>query len=91
MALLTTPTIHRNGSGKGELLHALTAANNALGQALVALAATVPNARDYYPQGPAAVRRAGAEHESRMMRVQGVRAEIVAIMDAVLDARGDGT
>jgi hypothetical protein len=80
---MRTPTIHLNGSSKQHLLDAYCAAGDTLLQAMDALVAAAPNARDYYPQGPTAFVEAVAEHDARIMKVRAVYAEIAALIDAI--------
>lgn len=79
----TIPTIHDNGTKKADLLFALTTADEMLDKAAAALAATGPNARDYYPQGPGAFDKAAAEHETRMRQIGKVRADLQEIVNAI--------
>ena len=80
---LTHPSIHLNGSSAETLLEAYTKAYEALVTAHGMLRATVPNARDYYVQGPNAHAQAYSEHQDRMARVNEVRAEIETLMEKV--------
>lgn len=77
------PTIHLNGTSKDALLHAFTAADEALAKAGKALAETAPNARDYYPQGPDAYGKAADEHDARMMALGKMRADICEVVNAI--------
>lgn len=63
---MTLPTIHLNGTSLQALMDANDKAYRALGEAMEALAQAAPNGRDYYPQGPDALRAAISEHETRM-------------------------
>jgi hypothetical protein len=80
------PTIHINGTSRERLLEGLVAANDALLKAQQAVAETAPNARDYYPQGPDAIRAAEREHYSRLTRIINVRQELEEIAEAICDA-----
>jgi hypothetical protein len=73
---MTKPTVHLNGTSRESLRRDFEAAQRALMEALTALAAMSPNARDYYPQGPGAFDRADDEHQSRMDRVRRVLEEV---------------
>jgi hypothetical protein len=55
------PTVHLNGTSGQALLDAATDARTAVEAAVVKLRAVYPNARDYYPQGPAAIGQAQDE------------------------------
>lgn len=70
------PTIHNNGTSQDDLVEQLTAVNGYLMDALAAMLSAPPNGRDYYPQGPDAMARAGAAHRDRMDRIADVMAEI---------------
>lgn len=80
------PTIHINGTSRERLLEGLVAAIDALLKAQQAVAETAPNARDYYPQGPDAIRAAEREHYSRLTRIINVRQELEEIAEAICDA-----
>lgn len=77
------PTIHINGTSRERLLEALVNANDALIRAQMAVAETAPNARDYYPQGPDAIRHADREHLARMQKLIDVRQELEDIAEAI--------
>jgi hypothetical protein len=70
------PTIHMNGTSKAALARGYDKASNALRDALEAMSAAGPNARDYYVQDPAAFTRAAEEHEARCAKVREALAEI---------------
>lgn len=80
------PTIHRNGSDREVLLKQNSEARAALRKTLDALAAMAPNARDYYPQGPAAFPQAQREHEARMKQVRDMAADLMAQAIAIREA-----
>lgn len=75
------PTIHLNGTSKGELLRQLQDAVIAIGDAEIAVQRACPNGRDYYPQGPDAINAALDEHRARMARLRSVREELEAIAE----------
>jgi hypothetical protein len=79
------PTVHLNGTSREELCLLLDKANIALLAAYVAVSATAPHGRDYYPQGEEAFVKATAEHRSRLRRIREVQDEIVAIWNGVYD------
>jgi hypothetical protein len=83
---LTFPTVHMNGTGRQDLLDQYLTAANAVTAARHALHDTYPNGRDYYPQGPEAIQHAMNEHEARLERLAAVRAELLALAEAVADA-----
>jgi len=87
---LAMPTIHLNGSSPNRLLEELMEAHHALAVARDMLAGAAPNARDYYPQGDDAFRRARTEHNARiaaLVEVIGEIAEIAEAIDAQAGAR----
>lgn len=87
---LRIPTCHLNGSPKTHLLEAYLAAHNAVLAAIDALTKqTWPHGRDYYvqPEWPGdklpsnpAIHLALRQHESRLERLQSVRAELEEIV-----------
>lgn len=74
------PTVHLNGSSRAALTDPLIDATKALYSAIEALEGASPNARDYYPQGPDAIREATSEHVARLQKLTSVRAELHAIL-----------
>jgi hypothetical protein len=73
---ITKPTIHRNGTGKDELMESLLNAMEAINNAIKALNKTSPNGRDYYPQGDDAIRVAGQEHKARIKQLETINKEL---------------
>ena len=82
------PTIHLNGTSKERLIESLCNASNALNDAYSALKETAPNGRDYYPQGPQALKQATDEHMLRLRKLDAVKAEIDALTLAI-DQQGN--
>jgi hypothetical protein len=82
---IAVPSIHLNGSGKEHLLNEVTEAGSALHAAIDALYAATPNGRDYYTQGPDALRQALAEHTSRLSRLESVLKELQQLAEAIDD------
>jgi hypothetical protein len=87
---VTPPTIHLNGTSPGELTHTLQAASDLLWATIKAVTDTAPNARDYYPQGPAAYGDALTEHIGRVQRLTDVRAELIEL-ERLIDAQARTT
>ena len=81
--MLTLPTVHLNGTSRTDLFNAISVALDALAEARVALQATAPNGRDYYPQGEMAIRQATAEHVARLRMLETVYAELYAVAEHV--------
>lgn len=79
------PTIHLNGTSSERLIDALCDASAALDAAYVAIKQTAPNGRDYYPQGPDALRIATEEHSARLRAVDAVKAEIDQLTCAIAE------
>lgn len=79
------PTVHMNGTSKAELLDTLGEASEALDAAYRAVKQAGPNGRDYYPLGPGEMARAVTEHESRLLRIDDLKAEIEALMNGIDD------
>jgi hypothetical protein len=77
------PTVHLNGTSREMLVDQLSDAAQAVHAAGRELALATPNGRDFYPQGPAAIGRALAEHNDRMLRLQSVARELEEIAQAV--------
>jgi hypothetical protein len=85
-ANVVLPTVHSNGTSKGELLKQLEDAGRACRQAVRALSEAAPHGRDYYPQGPDAFRQARADHDKRVEAVSKVYEEVMAVYDGVSEA-----
>lgn len=85
---MKAPTVHLNGTGRDALMEQQADVCNALAVALKVMAHAVPNARDFYVQGPDAFGVAMEEHRSRVLAVERVRAEHVAIHEAIAGGTG---
>lgn len=81
--MLTLPTIHLNGTSKAELFETYFTALDAIASARVALQASAPNGRDYYPQGDNAIRQATADHVARLRLLETIYDELHAIAEHV--------
>jgi hypothetical protein len=79
------PTIHMNGTSAEALADALVVALEKLWEAQKALAEAGPNARDYYPQGPAVTQLALEQHRKREEQLQDIRTDLATVLDSVLD------
>ena len=78
------PTLHLNGTAGADLQSLQTDAMLALSDAIKALQAAGPNGRDYYVQRDVtAFAQAQQQHEDRLARLWAVRAELVAISEAI--------
>lgn len=80
---MMTPTIHLNGTSRDALVSAYLIAIHRIEGALSAMRDTVPNGRDYYPQGAGAIEMAIAEHLRRMKAIEAVRDELAQIAEAI--------
>jgi hypothetical protein len=83
--LIASPLVHLNGSGAASLTAGYEAASSALREALTALEATAPNARDYYQKGDSAFREAAREHSARVAAIRAVLDELCAIHSDITD------
>ena len=86
MGSIAKPTVHLNGTGAETLMRQFEKAGQALRAALQALRDAAPNGRDYYPQGPNALRKAQEDHEARLQRLDAVLREIKELYEHVLDS-----
>ncbi len=73
------PTVHLNGTSKADLVKQYAEARLAVRNAIEALAAANPNARDYYPQGDRAYSAAAKQHARRIQLLAEVSEELSAI------------
>lgn len=80
------PTIHRNGTSKGELDEQYMTAARAVQDAIRAVQAASPNARDYYVQGPEAAQAAIREHSKRLELLNTVLMDLQAIWEHIVEA-----
>jgi hypothetical protein len=81
------PTIHLNGTGHDDLLKQAETVYRAAGELLDALSNACPNGRDYYPQGDNAIHTAIQEHSERMVAVEKIRDDMLALADNVYENR----
>jgi hypothetical protein len=80
------PTVHVNGTAYEVLLEQNLNAASTVRKAIEALRQAAPNGRDYYPQGPAAIRAAMKQHVQRVRRLQSVYDELERIAELIADA-----
>lgn len=80
-AKLTLPLIHLNGSGVENLSNLNRKAAGAIETAIRALTDASPHARDFYPLGDDAYRKARAEHEARLDALQAIFDELITIAE----------
>jgi len=85
MSNLSIPTVHLNGTAQAELIEQLSVAAVAVSEAMRALNNASPNGRDYYPQGPAAITKALADHSARIKAMDDIHAELIEIAMAIDD------
>ena len=85
---LIVPTVHLNGTSRGELLQQLEVAYGKVQDARDALVEAAPNGRDYYVQGPDALQRANDEHLGRVQRLNDVLSDLQTLLQAVFDQAG---
>lgn len=60
------PTVHLNGTSREALFDGFIEAHRAITEARKAIQAIYPNGRDYYTQGPYALRSAENEYDARL-------------------------
>ena len=84
---MKTPTVHLNGTSRQALLDGYSEAHRLLEEARKAMAETAPNGRDYYPQGPDAIRLATIEHGERMAKIEALMDDLMTLYCAV-EAQG---
>lgn len=90
---ITKPTVHLNGTSAESLMEGYESAARKLGEAFDAVAATAPNARDYYVQGDSAYERARSEHADRVTKLRELMEEISQLyfhVEEQKDARARG-
>lgn len=80
------PTIHSNGTSPEMLRRGYSEARLAVDAAIRALENIEFNARDYYPQGPAAWRQARQEMQGRFDHLRMTAAELATLEEHVQDA-----
>lgn len=78
------PSVHLNGDSREELYRINRAAYDAADKLIDALAEAGPNARNWYTQGPDAMSKAVAQHRSRLLRAEGIKAEMMEIVHALI-------
>jgi hypothetical protein len=84
---MTFPTLHLNGTSYDELFERADAACNTLYEAVMALRATAPNARDYYIQRGAAFAAAQQEHSDRVNRVSQALGEMQSLRENLMEQK----
>ncbi|HEX6732009.1 MAG TPA: hypothetical protein VF074_18475 [Pyrinomonadaceae bacterium] len=80
---MRVPTIHINGTSVTDLSAAYAEAYTMMNRAIEVVDQTVPNARDYYPQGDTAYSEARCEHTERMRKLVSVRNDMLTLFEAV--------
>ena len=82
--MTTLPTIHLNGTGAESLFNEYGNAWRALKAAREALAQTTCNARDFYPQGPAAFSQARSERDEALQKLREVKTYIEEVLMGIM-------
>jgi hypothetical protein len=77
------PTIHLNGTSKAALVDDLCEASAAIDAAYQSLKKCAPNGRDYYPQGPDALKAATDEHMGRLRALDAVKSDVDQFLIAI--------
>lgn len=83
---MTIPTIHGNGTSRGDLEKQVTDAAHAIRDAQDVLRHAAPNGRDYYPQGPEVFEQARNEHDARQAKLAEVYDELVELYEGIYKA-----
>ena len=83
------PTIHSNGTALTTLLTDIGTALETGRAFRHALAATMPNGRDFYPQGGDAMLVAMHEHNKRVRDVDACLRELMDIAEQIVDQKPD--
>jgi hypothetical protein len=78
------PSVHLNGDTRAELLRINRAAYDAAEKLIDALVEAGPNGRNFYVQGPDATNKAIAQHRSRLLRAEGIKAELEEIVHSLM-------
>lgn len=77
------PTVHLNGTSGSVLSNQAFMVTHACNGLLMALSDAAPNGRDYYTQGPDALKKAQTEHANRVERVKAIFAEYTHISEMI--------
>ena len=80
---VVSPLIHLNGTSKSSLLEDYDQAREMVRSAIEQVQEIEFNARDYYPQGMEVWDQACAEMKDRLLSLQQVADELLAIMEAI--------
>ena len=83
MSTSTFPLIHLNGSDGERLLKDAQTSLYAVNQAIEAMHAGQPNARDYYPRGLDAYSQARREYEGHLGALRGVREYLSELSESI--------
>jgi hypothetical protein len=83
---LFTPTIHLNGTGRESLIYQATGAAGAVIRAQQALGEAWPHGRDYYPQGPDALRAAETQFREWQAALEKVREGLMKLAERIAEA-----
>jgi len=81
-----TPTVHLNGTSRESLLYQVQGAVGALDRATHALAEAWPHGRDYYPQGPEALKAAEAQFAEWSTQLRAVHDGLLALATRIWEA-----
>jgi hypothetical protein len=73
---MLTPTIHLNGTSRGDLHADYMNALIAVEEAIKMVRKTAPHGRDYYPQGNSVIIEAQGEHSARVRHLEAVKREL---------------
>jgi len=83
---MIVPRLHMNGTTAADLIEQYSEAKLAVHRAIDAVCKAAPNGRDYYPLGATATGIAQDHHEQRLKALRKVESELMALLEAVVDA-----
>lgn len=86
---LMVPLVHLNGTSQTELERQLEELSKSLNTALEKLCDAAPHGRDYYTQGPDALKRAQDQWNWRYAQLKKINEETQRLWIAVCDQRKD--
>lgn len=80
------PTVHMNGTSREALVEGYLAAHRAIVDAIKAMGECYPNGRDYYTQGPDALKIAMDEFDARRAALGKVASDLMELAEHCQDS-----
>lgn len=80
---MRVPTVHTNGTSKGDLMRYHQRVIDPLRDAISMLRLSGPNGRDFYTQGNKAMQEAADEHSARIEKLSEVLVELESLMEQI--------